>query len=281
MTVVKKVADSRLGYIKKIQNLLRLNTVKNVSNVDELRAACQLVYSEYLRQGYCDYTPTKLRYSDFDLSPDCVKAISIGKSGSITGTASLVIDSGAGLPAETAFKEELSMLRKKGWRIAEGSMFAVDHKAEKDNLLVAPRLMASILSTARNEGVSHIVVVVNPKHVGFYLRCLGFEAVSSVKTCSHVKEAPGVLLVRNIQKISINEIRSCAAVWQLALLSIFASPLARSPRWSSYDIASFLGKDPEAKTRPKFNKPKNMESFTEFPEMAYVARVIAEHSQVM
>jgi hypothetical protein len=43
---------------------------------------------------------------------------------------------------------------------------------------------------------------VNPRHVGYYQRCLGFQQIGDLRQCQRV-DAPAVLLHQEIEEITI------------------------------------------------------------------------------
>jgi hypothetical protein len=114
------------------------------------------------------------------------------ETGGVTvGTMSLCLDRDAGLPADDNFRDMLDILRAQGCRLCEPSRLAIDKGVTK-------RVFASLIHIsyiyARNiHGFTDYVIEVNPRHVLFYQRMLGFADFGGERICTRVG-APAVLL---------------------------------------------------------------------------------------
>ena len=111
--------------------------------------------------------------------------------GVVVGTMSLCLDSPILLPADENFRDLLDPLRAAGRRLCEPSRLAIDKGVTK-------RVFASLIHIsyiyARNiHGFSDYVIEVNPRHVMFYQRMLGFHDFGGERECTRVG-APAVLL---------------------------------------------------------------------------------------
>jgi hypothetical protein len=95
------------------------------------------------------------------------------------------------LPADENFREQLDILRGQGRRLCEPSRLAIDAGVTKR--VFASMIHVSYLYAHVLNGFSDYVIEVNPRHVAFYQRMLGFERVGPVRQCSRVG-APAVLL---------------------------------------------------------------------------------------
>ncbi|NLF24382.1 MAG: hypothetical protein GX589_01820 [Deltaproteobacteria bacterium] len=230
---------ARLTYFLRLAWLI--GHVEAPSRFDHLLAAFRLVFREYLRTGYCCESEGPFRCSLFDFLPNCRKFLYRDYRGNLAGTASLVLDSDAGLPADGVFSKELNDLRLAGCKLAEGTMFAID--SNNPCKFALPLLMASFFRTAQCERVSDIVLIVNPKHVDFYVRVLEFQAISGPKPCPHVANASGVLLRRNISRLSLSDIKSPWARHLVALSMLISSPLP-AKLWGKAKMQRFLAEQP-------------------------------------
>lgn len=111
--------------------------------------------------------------------------------GVVVGTMSLCLDGGAGLPADDNFPDKLDLLRGLGRRLCEPSRLAIDKGVTKR--VFAALIHISFLYAHRLHGYTDYVIEVNPRHVQFYKRMLGFADFGAERPCRRVG-APAVLL---------------------------------------------------------------------------------------
>ena len=111
--------------------------------------------------------------------------------GKVVGTMSLCLDSGAGLPADDNFRDMLEPLRAAGRRLCEPSRLAIDKGVTKR--VFAALIHISYIYAHKLHGYSDYVIEVNPRHVLFYQRMLGFADFGAERPCARVG-APAVLL---------------------------------------------------------------------------------------
>lgn len=111
--------------------------------------------------------------------------------GSVVGTMSLCLDSSARLPADENFSAELDMLRNGGRRLCEPSRLAIDKGVTKR--VFASLIHISYIYAHNLHGFTDYVIEVNPRHVMFYKRMLGFADFGEERPCTRVG-APAVLL---------------------------------------------------------------------------------------
>ena len=109
------------------------------------------------------------------------------------GTMSLFLDSPAGLPADAAYSDRLDELRRSGRKLCESGSLAVDPAAPNSRGLLAALFHLGYMYGRNMIGCTGVVLQVNPRHVLFYQRMLGFEAIGEERICSKVN-APAVLL---------------------------------------------------------------------------------------
>lgn len=112
-------------------------------------------------------------------------------NGKTVGTMTLCFDSGARLPADENFSDKLDELRAQGRRLCEPSRLAIDEEVPKR--VFASMIHISYIYAHNIHGFTDYVIEVNPRHVRFYKRMLGFHEICEERTCSRVN-APGVLL---------------------------------------------------------------------------------------
>lgn len=108
------------------------------------------------------------------------------------GTLSIGLDSKAGLLVDQLYKDEIDKLRGQDRLVCEFTKLAVDQGIHSKRVIAALFHLAYIYAHKIN-GVTDLVIEVNPRHVAFYKRMLGFIQLSEERICPRVN-APGVLL---------------------------------------------------------------------------------------
>jgi hypothetical protein len=111
--------------------------------------------------------------------------------GKVVGTMSLCLDSPSYLPADENFGPELDALREGGRRLCEPSRLAIDKGVTKR--VFASLIHISYIYAHHIHRFTDYVIEVNPRHVMFYKRMLGFDDFGAERTCTRV-DAPAVLL---------------------------------------------------------------------------------------
>lgn len=169
---------------------------------DQLRQAFHLVHSRYVQLGYMIPVQDGLRCSAFELLPTTRTFVAL-QDHTVLCTASVVLDTPIGLPSEHSFAEEIAALRDRGRVPAEGTMFAADAGVEDSaaGRMLSLELMEVVYRWSESLQIDDLLLVVNPKHLAFWERFVGFERLSGVKQCRHVKCNDGYLLRLDMQAI--------------------------------------------------------------------------------
>jgi N-acyl amino acid synthase FeeM len=108
------------------------------------------------------------------------------------GTLTLRLDSECGLLADALYEDEINVYRRQGGSVCELTGLAVAPRCGSKEVLASMFHLAYIFGRRRH-GVTDLVIEVNPRHVTYYERVLGFRQVGSERTCERVG-APAVLL---------------------------------------------------------------------------------------
>ena len=149
--------------------------------------------------GYIQYEQHKVdenvyKVKTFTEKPDLelAKTFLASDHNTALGTLTIGLDSSAGLKVDALFPEITRGLRDAGHRICEFTQLAMDRSAR------SPRLLASLFHVAyiyahRLNGLTHLLIEVNPRHVRYYEIMLGFDVISSARH-NHRVNAPAVLL---------------------------------------------------------------------------------------
>ena len=117
----------------------------------------------------------------------------------VVGTLTVGMDIGQGLYADELYKAEIDRLRAEGRKVAEFTKLAVDTKRASKQVL-ASLFHISYIHLRRLWRYTDMVIEVNPDHVDFYQRMLGFVDFGPERHCARVN-APAVLLWLEADKV--------------------------------------------------------------------------------
>lgn len=118
--------------------------------------------------------------------------LSTYKGEEVIGTITVGFDTGAGLLVDELYRDEVDALRQQGLRVCEFTKLAIDHKGASKRMIAGLFQVASLYAV-KIWGYTDIVIEVNPSHVPFYQRMLGFQSLGGEKNCPRVG-APALLL---------------------------------------------------------------------------------------
>ncbi len=108
------------------------------------------------------------------------------------GTITIGFDSQIGLLADDLYRDELNKLRSDGRRLCEFTKLAVDGEIKSKQVLAALFHIAFIYSFDIQK-FTDLLIEVNPRHVKYYERMLGFVGWAETRINKRVN-APAVLL---------------------------------------------------------------------------------------
>lgn len=170
----------------------RLYKIRSANSCGQRSSASNLIHRMYATRGYVSSAlpdeppPTRMTLvaSDHDAT---VATISIG------------FDSPMGLHVDALFSQEVDVLRQAGRKVCEFTTLAMDQ------LVRSRRVLASLFHVAyihahRVLDFDTLLIEVNPRHVLYYRRMLGFEVMAPQRHSARV-EAPAVLLGVNFSYI--------------------------------------------------------------------------------
>jgi hypothetical protein len=165
----------------------RLVTLRAADTGGQRSSANILVHRMYATRGY----KTSAANDEAEVK-NLLTLIAIDGQETI-GTLSLRFDDPAhGLLADELFREEINVLRAQGRGVCEFTKLAMDR------VVKSKRVLASLFHTAYLwahgvMGHDDVVIEVNPRHVLFYRKALGFTVMGPERLNRRVN-APGVLL---------------------------------------------------------------------------------------
>jgi hypothetical protein len=148
------------------------------------REAGTFVHQRYVGKGYL---------TSATLVNAHVCTFSAYDEGRLAGTLSLRLDSpGEGLAADALYRVEVALLRGEGRRICEFTRLAVE-TAQASPPVLAALFHTVFLFAQKVRGFDFALIEVNPRHVGFYRRALGFAVIGARRHNTTVN-APAVLM---------------------------------------------------------------------------------------
>ncbi len=112
----------------------------------------------------------------------------------VMGTLSVVLDSADGLAADELYQDEADAYRAPGRRLCEFTRLAIDIEPRFNSKDFLARLIhVAFVYAHLIQHATDMLIEVNPRHVGFYRRSLGFRQIGPERICSRV-HAPAVLM---------------------------------------------------------------------------------------
>jgi hypothetical protein len=154
------------------------------------RAASLLVQQRYAKRGYRAMTttanPNLWTFAAYD-------------EGHLAGTITVRLDSADGVAADTLYRSEVDALRRARHRVCEFTRLAVG-TTRRSQPVLAGLFHTVYLYAFRVRNFDYVVIEVNPRHVGFYKKSLGFHVIGAQRHNARV-DAPAVLM-----GISFNDI---------------------------------------------------------------------------
>lgn len=149
----------------------RVSTAVRTAEVLHYPDAYGLVARRYADRGYIS--------SDLSTHADGSVVVCSAFEGQTTvGTIAVRFESEQGLNADTIFGPELSEMRAAGLRLCEFGRLALDHGVSDNKALLARLFHLAYLHAYRLAACELLVIEVNPRHVPFYRRMLGFKVCS-------------------------------------------------------------------------------------------------------
>ena len=163
----------------------RLFKIRSADSSGQRSSASILIDRMYARRGYLS---TPLPQTQL---PTRITLVASEHDDAI-GTITIGFDSPAGLHVDDLFMRETSALRDGGRRLCEFTKLAMD------SVVRSRRVLASLFHVAymyahRMMGFDSLLIEVNPRHVRYYQRMLGFKVLGPQRLNLRVN-APAVLL---------------------------------------------------------------------------------------
>ncbi len=154
----------------------------------------------------------------------------------IVGTLSVRFDGTGGLHADLLFAAELNEWRAQGIKLCEFGGLAVDKHSHEPKRVLAQIFHLGYLHAHRRAGCERLVIEVNPRHIGFYRRCLGLVPCTAARHNPRV-DAPAVLM-----SIDLAEVREQISLWGGHPESLASARSLYPLAWGQAAEATMLGR---------------------------------------
>jgi hypothetical protein len=159
---------------------------------EQFAAAMDLVRQRYSWRGYSVHDTARAPAQSGSERSSQEITFLVASDQVTVGTLTLGLDGPHGLRAEAAYGDVIDQFRAAGRRVCELTRLALADRVDSKTVL------ASLFSLAHAVGrtihdVTDVFIEVNPRHVAFYSRVLGFAVAAGETFCERV-HAPSVLL---------------------------------------------------------------------------------------
>jgi len=172
-----------------LQNYTKDCIGKTVNNIEDLKAAYELLYNEYSSRNLCSPNEARLYYNFYSLTPGA-RTFVLKRGKDILGTISIILDSPAGLPMEATYPDEIRRFRAQGMRLGEIGCLALNSRffsssryslgsIEKQAHLF--KLFKTMTDYARHvTNCTDMVMGCHPRHTALY-KYLDLEEIGEVR----------------------------------------------------------------------------------------------------
>lgn len=161
--------------------------------LEEVEECWTLVYRSYVKAGLITTNPEQMHTVPQAISSGTL--VSYGRIHDvIVSTMTVYLDGPRGLPLDTVYQAELDDLRAEGRNLVELGLFADRRQHLYRSIDAILELMRFCTHYSVHQGHVDAVVGVNPRHVPFYKKLLGFDVVGETKSYETVNDFPVVLL---------------------------------------------------------------------------------------
>ena len=168
---------------------------------EQFAAARDLVRERYASRGYELEDPTDPRAESRPERSSQEITFLVASRQATVGTVTLSLDGAHGLRAEEAYCDVIDRYRLAGCRVCELTRLALAEHVDSKAVLASLFYLAHAVGRTVND-VTDVFIEVNPRHVAFYSRVLGFVVAAGEKFCERVR-APSVLLQLELEALEL------------------------------------------------------------------------------
>lgn len=164
--------------------------IRLADNAGHRSSAGMLINKMYSWRGYASS-------SHVEENPNRITFVASDKDMAV-GTMSINFDSEIGLLVDQLYKDKTDQLRNQGRKLCEFIKLAIDGEIKSKKVLAA-LFHISFITAHLLRRYTDVLIEVNPRHVRFYQRMLGFELLGEERMNPRVN-APAVLLCLDLYK---------------------------------------------------------------------------------
>ena len=176
--------ESKIGLdVEELASEEKIFKIRLANNDSHRSAASFLLKKMYEWRGY--------EASPLDENPNRVTLVA-SVSNLHIGTISMGFDSPIGLLVDELYKDQTDLMRAQGGQLVEFIKLAVDGNLKSKKVLAA-LIHIAVIYVHRLRGFTDLFIEVNPRHVKYYERTLGFKQVGPQRMNPRVN-APAVLM---------------------------------------------------------------------------------------
>jgi hypothetical protein len=168
---------------------------------EQFAAARDLVRERYASRGYELEDPTDPHAESRPERSSQEITFLVASRQATVGTVTLGLDGAHGLRAEEAYCDVIDRYRLAGCRICELTRLALAEHVDSKAVLASLFYLAHAVGRTVHD-VTDVFIEVNPRHVAFYSRVLGFVVAAGEKFCERVR-APSVLLQLELEALEL------------------------------------------------------------------------------
>ena len=166
--------------------------LKVAETKEELESCFKLLHDAYVKAGFMKPDPSGMRATIYHALPTTTTLLAKYNERTV-GTISLIRDSSLGFPMQKIFN--IKHIRAAGGNIAEVSALAVHRRFQATGGMILFPLMKFMYEySTKLFDTRHLVIAVNPRHIGFYESLLFFQRLKQnpVEHYDFVNGAPAV-----------------------------------------------------------------------------------------
>lgn len=168
--------------------------------LEEIEAARHLVHRRYAWRGYAfeSAAPEWVSHAHPRRAQE-ITFVAASQMATI-GTVTLGLDGPLGLCAEETHGDIVGNVRANGRRVCELTRLAIAERADSRSVLASMFGLAYAAGRSIHD-VTDVFIEVNPRHVAYYSRILGFAVAGAERQCERVR-APSVLLHLEVEALA-------------------------------------------------------------------------------
>lgn len=185
-------SDPRIDLLADGQPGPRLFKIKTADSFVRRNSAGSLLRNRYSWRGYGAVSLPS------EQQPNRITLSALEEEATI-GTITVGLDGPEGMNSDDIFADENNALRAEGRKLCEFTKLAVDPISGTKRVLAAMFHVACVIAY-RIRKHDTLIIEVNPRHVKYYERMLGFRVIAPART-NRTVNAPAVLLMADLPYI--------------------------------------------------------------------------------